>query len=190
MPASRLDPPRSERDGHATPARAEDYVPAHVNDNIATLGEVAAEEHDRIGRHQRVVEHVTNALARPVTIYLLLLAGVGWVVYNVVAPSRGWTQVDKPPFQWLQGVMTFFAACVTVCVLIVQRRVRHQQDHRAKLEFHVNLLSEQKATKIIALLEELRRDLPNVRDRHDAVAEAMQEEVDPKAVHSLLAEPT
>lgn len=186
MGPARVNPVRGERDRHGEPA---DHVPSHVNDNIAALGEVAAAEMERVGPHQRMVESVTSALARPVTIYLLLAAGVGWVVYNVVAPDHGWPQLDRPPaFPVLEGVVTFFAACVTVCVLIVQRRVRRDSDRRAKLEFHLNLLSEQKATKIIALLEELRRDLPNVRDRHDSVAEAMQEEVDPKAVHSLLAE--
>ncbi len=191
MPSPPVTPARTERAGHGASADhvPADHVPAHVNDNIATLGEVAAEEMDRVGAHQRGIEAVTSALARPITIYLLLAAGAGWVIYNVIAPAHGWPQVDHPPaFPLLEGVVTFFAACVTVCVLIVQRRVRRDAERRAKLEFHVNLLSEQKATKIIALLEELRRDLPNVRNRHDAVAEAMQEEVDPKAVHSLLAE--
>ena len=50
----------------------------------------------------------------------------------------------------------------------------------------MNLLAEQKVTKIIALLEELRRDLPMVSDRVDPVAVAMQEGIDPQAMMSVL----
>jgi uncharacterized membrane protein len=50
----------------------------------------------------------------------------------------------------------------------------------------VNLVAEQKIAKLIALLEELRRDLPIVRDRVDPVADAMAQAVDPQAVLSVL----
>ena len=71
-----------------------------------------------------------------------------------------------------------------------QRRVR--QDRLAKLEarrlqvdLQVNLLTEQKSTKLIHLFEELWRDLPMVKDRHDLESEAMQRPTDP---HRVLAE--
>jgi uncharacterized membrane protein len=54
------------------------------------------------------------------------------------------------------------------------------------LELQVNLVSEQKIAKLISLLEELRRDLPSVRDRVDVVADAMAEAVDPQAVITSL----
>lgn len=44
----------------------------------------------------------------------------------------------------------------------------------------MTLLVEQKVTKVIALIEELRRDLPSVQNRVDSQAEAMQEVVDPQ----------
>jgi uncharacterized membrane protein len=50
----------------------------------------------------------------------------------------------------------------------------------------VTLLVEQKVTKAIALIEELRRDLPSVQNRVDSQAEAIQEVVDPQTVLSAL----
>ncbi|MCY7386852.1 MAG: hypothetical protein LH481_02125, partial [Burkholderiales bacterium] len=44
------------------------------------------------------------------------------------------------------------------------------------------LLTEQKTTKIIQLLEELRRDLPNVRDRLDPETEVLQHPTNPQQV--------
>jgi uncharacterized membrane protein len=50
------------------------------------------------------------------------------------------------------------------------------------LELQVSLLAEQKTAKLIALIEELRRDLPEVTNRHDAEAAAMEQSTDPHAI--------
>jgi len=49
-------------------------------------------------------------------------------------------------------------------------------------------LTEQKAAKLIDLLEELRRDLPNVRNRHDPEAAALQQSMNPDLVLAALDE--
>ena len=54
------------------------------------------------------------------------------------------------------------------------------------LELQVNLLTEQKTTKIIRLLEELRHDLPMVKDRHDPEAAALQKPMDADGVLAAL----
>jgi uncharacterized membrane protein len=50
------------------------------------------------------------------------------------------------------------------------------------------LLTEQKTAKLINLLEELRRDLPNVRNRHDPEAAELQQSMNPELVRSALNE--
>jgi len=50
------------------------------------------------------------------------------------------------------------------------------------------LLTAQKAAKLIDLLEELRRDLPNVRNRHDPAAVALQQSMNPELVLAALDE--
>ena len=52
----------------------------------------------------------------------------------------------------------------------------------------MNLLTEQKATKLINLMEELRKDLPMVKDRHDTEAEALQQPTNPDQVLAALDE--
>jgi uncharacterized membrane protein len=44
------------------------------------------------------------------------------------------------------------------------------------------MIAEQKVAKLISLIEELRRDLPSVRNRSDPLAEATTEAVDAHAV--------
>jgi uncharacterized membrane protein len=52
----------------------------------------------------------------------------------------------------------------------------------------INLLTEQKIAKLIALVEELRTDLPNVQNRQDSEAEVMQQVTDPQVVMDILQE--
>jgi uncharacterized membrane protein len=82
--------------------------------------------------------------------------------------------------------MSLCALLVTTMVLTTQNRQAKRASHRGNLELQVNLVAEQKIAKLIALLEELRRDLPSVRNRVDVVADAMAEAVDPQAVLTVL----
>jgi uncharacterized membrane protein len=93
---------------------------------------------------------------------------------------------DKPPFPWLQGALAFTSLVMTTLVLITQNRQSHQGQERDHLDLQVNLLTEQKVAKLIALVEELRRDLPMVRDRIDKEAESMKVPVNPHEVLSDL----
>ena len=160
-------------------------IPPHVHENIETISELVAFARPP-GRHQRLIEWMTRRLGRPAAVYLLLTLVSVWGLYNAVAPSKGLPVLDAPPFPCLQGGMTVFAAVVALMVLTTQNRQIREAEQRDQLELQVNLLAEQKATKIVSLLEELRRDLPMVKNRKDRVAEAMQKEVDPKAVLKAL----
>jgi len=76
----------------------------------------------------------------------------------------------------------------TTVVLITQNREAKLEKHRLELELQVNLLTEQKTTKVIRLLEELRRDLPMVKNRHDPESAALQKPTNPEEVLAALEE--
>jgi uncharacterized membrane protein len=151
-------------------------------DKLATVLELSERETRSASRHQRLVERFMDWIARPLTAYLLAAWCVFWIAYNVLAARP----FDPAPFPVLGTIITIYAAVVGTCVLIAQSREKVDADRRSKLELHINLVAEQKAAKIISLLEELRRDLPNVRDRTDSVANELQHEIDAQAVHSAL----
>ena len=62
------------------------------------------------------------------------------------------------------------------------------EEQRAHLDLKVTLLIEQKAAKMIDLLEELRRDGPGIPDRHDPRAAALQQAMNPDRVLAALGE--
>jgi len=163
-----------------------DELPAQIHHNIDTVAQLGEQLAKDTTRHERWMSSLAGALARPRTFYLLLVLIVGWIVLNAALNAYGRSPIDAPPFFWLQGTLAMYAALVTTLVLVRQAGQSRDDARRAHVEFHVNLLAEQKATKAIALLEELRRDLPNVRDRKDSEADALQTCVDPKLVDSAL----
>jgi len=74
------------------------------------------------------------------------------------------------------------ALYMTVLILTTQRREDEFAAHREQLTLELAILSEQKSAKIIALLEELRRDDPHIHDRDDTEADALSTPADPNAV--------
>jgi len=167
-------------------AGAAPTLSAHIDQNIESIVALQNREWETVGVAQRRVEAVGRWLGRPLYLVGLLTAIAVWVSINVIRDTRGgW---DPPPFELLDGMMTLISLITTTIVLIAQNRQTKLEKQHTHLELQVSLLTEQKVTKIINLIEELRRDLPMVRDRHDAHAEALQESADTAKVVAALQE--
>jgi uncharacterized membrane protein len=158
----------------------------HVAHNIETIAHLQTETEGKVGRNQRTIEKLTASIGQPWALNVILASVAAWIAINTWGPAVGWPRLDPPPFSWLQGAMSLSALLVTTMVLTTQNRQAMRFSQRGNLELQVNLVAEQKIAKLIALLEELRRDLPSVRDRVDPVADAMAEPVDHQAVLTVL----
>jgi uncharacterized membrane protein len=75
-----------------------------------------------------------------------------------------------------------------VLILATQRREYQLAQLREQLTLELAILTEQKAAKLIQLLEESRRDNPLIADRIDQEAEAMAKPADPEAVLGAIKE--
>jgi uncharacterized membrane protein len=143
-------------------------------------------EQGKMGDWQRRVETIRSFINRPIYLIALLGAILLWVTLNSLSPFFNLSPLDPPPFFWLQGTLTLAALLTTTVVLITQNRQAALDDQRAHLDLQVNLLTEQKVTKLIHLIEELRRDLPMVENRHDPEAADLQQRTDTAQVLSAL----
>lgn len=161
-------------------------VPAHVAETAGTIAELHKRAERDVPRHQRAIEKLTAALARPSTVLMIAGVVVGWALLNLALPSWGLTPLDPPPFPALQAASSVGALLMATMVLSTQNRQRKPAEERERLDLQVNLLAEQKLAKLIALVEELRRDMPDVANRVDPVAEAMTKAVDPHVVTDAL----
>jgi uncharacterized membrane protein len=153
-----------------------------VQDTVESIVDLHQRGREDVTRHQRWIEQLTSQLGRPRSLYAIIFCVATWVALNLVLMAAGHPPIDPPPFQGLQGVITLSALLVATMVLTTQNRQYQGDTRRSRLALHVNMIAEAEVTKLISLLEELRRDMPNVRNRRDEQAEEMQKPVDAKQV--------
>jgi uncharacterized membrane protein len=161
-------------------------VPASISQNIEAMGEYYKREERRIGPAQRLLERIGDAIGRPAFLGLVLLFVGAWMLANIAPARFGISSFDPPPFQGLQTIVSLAALLITTVVLIGQNRLAKLELRRGEMELQVNILTEQKTTTLIRLIEELRRDLPMVRDRHDPDAVTLQQPTDATQILAAL----
>jgi uncharacterized membrane protein len=159
-----------------------------IGQNIAAVHEFYSREELKRSASQRHAESIDAFVGRPAFLVAILLFVALWIGVNLALPAWGVAAFDEPPFFWLQGGTGLAALLTATVVLIKQNRVAKLGDQRAHLDLKVSLLIEQKAAKLIDLMEELRRDLPNVMDRRDPGAAVMQRAMRPEEVLAALDE--
>jgi len=157
-------------------------LPAHIEDTIQAIAKLHSDHREEAGALQRFVERLTAWIGRPPFIAAMTIAISLWIGGNLVAVLSGAVPWDEPPFAWLQGTLGLLALYVTVLILTTQRREDQLAGYREQLTLELAILSEQKSAKIIALLEERRRDSPTLKNRVDEEATAMAVAADPQAV--------
>jgi uncharacterized membrane protein len=176
--------------GRTTGSTRVENASRHILENVEAVSTLYQRAEKEVDWHQRGVESVGALLGRPRFLYLTIVGIAIWVTLNVVGPMLGVRTPDAPPFYWLQGSLGLCALLMTTVVLITQNRQGKLDEQRAHLDLQVNLLAEKKIAKLISLVEELRRDIPSVKNRYDAEAEAMGKPADPHFVARAIEEKT
>ncbi|MCC2972926.1 DUF1003 domain-containing protein [Massilia sp. IC2-476] len=170
------------------PRDHEEAIPSTVHEHVGTVSEFYARHEEQTTPAQRIVEKISIFLGSPAYVAGNLVFVVLWIIWNLAAPELGFDQWDEPPFFWLQGLIALNAFIISTTVLIRQNRMSALANQHAHLDLQVNLLADEKTSKIIEMLEELRRDLPNVRDKVDHKAEELAKPTDTGAVISIIEE--
>lgn len=110
------------------------------------------------------------------------------LVWTALAGRDGAEAIQGPALAWVEYAGTMCALIVSLLILATQRREDKPAERRAKLTLELALLTDRKTSKLVALLEELRRDHPQVVDRIDPETEAMANAADPKAMLEAIEE--
>ena len=155
-----------------------------IEQDTANIVDLRIRSEQAASAHQRLIEKITHNLGRPRTFYTIICIVSLWIILNLLDRYLGLPTIDAPQFPWLQGLIGLISLLTTTCVLITQNRQERLAEQHNHLDLELSLLVERKVSKLIALVEELRQDLPNVENRHDQQAEIMKENVDPELVLS------
>jgi uncharacterized membrane protein len=162
--------------------------PPHIEDTIRSIAQLDVEHHENATLPQRWVDRLTGLLGQPWFIGVASVVIIGWIGLNGLAPALGYRPIDPAPFPWLAGFAALWSFYLVLLILITQRREEQLAMHHAQLTLQLTILGEQKITKVIALLEEYRRDSPQLPDRIDHEADAMAESADPNSLLDAIKE--
>ena len=157
-------------------------APVQVEETIKAIGRLQAEHLATATRHQRILGFVAALMGRPSFLIGMTIFAAAWVGLNTAAPALGLRPIDPPPFEGLASFASVASLYLVAVIVSTQRRDDRLARNRELLTLQLAIATEQKTAKAIALLEELRRDMPIVSDRIDKQAAMMAKPADPHAV--------
>jgi uncharacterized membrane protein len=167
---------------------ASSILPIHIEETIQSIAGLNAEHYANATRHQRAVDRVTSLLGRASFIATLTAFIVGWMSLNCFVLALGYRPPDPPPFAWLAGASSLASLYMVILILTTQTGDDRLTERHELLNLELAILAEQKIAKVVALLEELRRDSPHLHDRVDELAEGMARPAEPQSVINAIKE--
>jgi len=164
-----------------------ELIPDAVLKNIETIIELETQHESSLPLHQRLLEKTAASFGQPWFLYFQLIFFASWWFSSQLLNER-FVQWHVPRLNVYEQGLDVASLLIATGVLIYQARQEKVAEERSQLTLQLNLLTEQKIAKLIALVEELRTDLPNVPNRHDSEAFEMQRTTDPQVVLNALKE--
>jgi uncharacterized membrane protein len=163
-------------------------LPSSAKENLEVLSQFKDREEAQISGLQLAIERISRVFGSPAFFVFALAFIAIWVAANLWGMNHGWRHVDAPPFFWLQGLVSCNALLLTVAVLIRQNRMAQVAEHRAHLDLQINLLTEQKVTKLLQTLKAPQRDSAAVPAGQDEEAHELTKPADTHALMHAIKE--
>ena len=162
--------------------------PENLDQNIDSVLEVQKRESEQRSAPHRFVDRISRIIGRPMYLFALSVFALAWVAFNLLASRWDLRAFDPLPFPLLDGILSLAALISTTVILIAQNRQTRIEQQHTHIALQVNLMTEEKVAKIINLIEELRRDLPMVKDRFDPQAASFAKKTDALQVLTAIEE--
>ena len=161
-------------------------LPSHIDGTVQAIARLQNEHHQEASPIDHAIDRATAAIGKPASLAVMTLIICGWIGANTVMQFFGTVPFDPAPFSWLINAVGLLSLYMATLILITQRRSDRLATRREQMTLELAFLSEHKTAKIIALLEELRLDSPDVKNRVDKEASAMARPADTCAVRDAI----
>jgi uncharacterized membrane protein len=162
-----------------------ELLPDQVIKNVEMIANHQDRHHQNATPHQRGLERITAIFGQPQFLYFQVVFFIIWAFCSHLA-NLDLLPKTFPLFDLREEGLGVASLLISTGVLIYQTRQEKLSAERSHLILQLNLLTEQKITKLISLVEELRIDLPNVSNRDDLEATIMQQATDSQAILEVL----
>jgi uncharacterized membrane protein len=160
-------------------------LPEQVIKNIEAISNYQDRYLQNSTAHQRSLDKIAAIFSQPQFLYFQVGFFMIWWICSYLS-NRHILPANFPLFDLREEGLSLTGILISTGVLIYQTRQEKVSEERSHLMLQLNLITEQKIAKLISLVEELRTDLPNVKNRADLEAEVMQQATDPQAILEVL----
>jgi uncharacterized membrane protein len=162
-----------------------ELLPEQVIKNIEAIATHQDRYQQNSTAHQRALDKIAAIFGQSQFLYFQIGFFTIWGICTYLS-DRYLLLADFPRFDLREEGLGVAGLLISTGVLIYQTRQGKISEDRSHLMLQLNLITEQKIAKLISLVEELRTDLPNVKNRADLEAEIMQQAIDPQAILEVL----
>ncbi len=162
-----------------------ELLPEQVLKNVETITQHQHRRQRSTTADRRILEKIAAVFGRPQFLYFQIVFFTVWIGCSSLVNQKILPK-NFPLFDLHLHGLEIFSLLISTGVLIYQTRQEKLSEERSHLMLQLNLLTEQKIAKLISLVEELRIDLPNVKNRDDLEAEVMKQATDPQAVLGVI----
>jgi len=133
--------------------------------NINTIIALRAKDDRNRPWYDRAADAITNFAGRIVFLVIHVILFSAWIVINT--GQVGIPAFDPYPYNMLVTVVSLEAICLSIFVLITQRRSSMESERRADLALQIGLLTEYELTRVIKMLDAIqdRMDIENDEDK-------------------------
>ena len=160
-------------------------LPSHVEEAVRAISDMHNVHEREATRAERFADQLTSVVGRPAFLAVVVAIMAAWIIAALML-GRAWP--DAYPFPLLSFLISCMSICIAILILASQRRADRLAQRSRQLALEVALLAEHKTSKIIDLMEELRRDLPDVHNRVDLEAMEMASKPDHETVLDIIEE--
>ncbi|HMF58706.1 MAG TPA: DUF1003 domain-containing protein [Pyrinomonadaceae bacterium] len=163
--------------------------------NIAAIVEMQQRAERARSFQTRIADLITAFFGSMAFVYVHALWFGLWILLNIGLVHIPYvSEFDPYPFQLLTMIVSLEAIFLSTFVLVSQNRSAELSERRAELDLHINLLAEQKAAKVLDMLQEIARQLDHLHDdfnfKHDPEAEALKVSPEPQEVLDVIEKAT
>lgn len=164
-----------------------------VRKNTAAIAEMQRKITEARSLGGRVSDAITDFTGSMAFVYIHVVWFGLWVLLNVgLIHIPHVSEFDPFPFGLLTMIVSLEAIFLSTFVLISQNRLAVASEKRAELDLQVNLLAEQKATKVLEMLDQITEQLDQVGSRFnfkpDPEVQALKVSPEPQEVLQVIEE--
>jgi uncharacterized membrane protein len=139
---------KSAHTDYHKPRTVEDMTQRNV-ESIVRLEKTAKASRTK---SDRIADVIANFCGSMPFVWAHLIGFTGWIIVNIM-PGVG--HFDPFPFTFLTLIVSLEAIFLSTFILISQNHETRLSDRRNQLDLQINLLTEQKNTKMLTILERI-----------------------------------